>query len=84
MRTTVRLEKELMVSVKRYAAETGRTLTSLIEEALRAFIHRGRKRPARSQSIRLTTFKGRGIREGVDLDNTAALLDFMERGDAVP
>ena len=37
-RTTVRLAEDLLTRAKRKAAEEGRTLTSLIEEGLRAVI----------------------------------------------
>jgi hypothetical protein len=70
-----------MREAKEYAARTGRTLTSLIQEALRSFMRSGRKRPAAGRPP-LTTFRGRGVQPGVDLDNTAALLDLMDRGDA--
>ena len=40
MRTTVRLPDDLMKAVKRHAAETGRTLTAVIEDALRAALAR--------------------------------------------
>ena len=81
MRTTVRLDDALLTAAKRYAAESGRTLTSLIEDALRAFMARGQQKPGKKKP-RLTTYKGRGTQPGVDLDNAAALLDLMERGDA--
>lgn len=32
--------------------------------------------------VPLPVFKGGGLRPGVDLDNSAALLDLMEEGDA--
>jgi predicted transcriptional regulator len=35
MRTTVRLDEHLLSEVKKYAAETGRTLISVLEDALR-------------------------------------------------
>jgi hypothetical protein len=35
MRTTIRLDERLLVEAKKYAAETGRTLTSVLANALR-------------------------------------------------
>ena len=35
MRTTIRLDDRLLAEAKQYAAESGRTLTGLIEDALR-------------------------------------------------
>jgi len=79
-RTTVRLPGPLLGEVKKLAAETGRTLTAVLEDALREVL--ARKRPTRRPSrVRFTTFGGRGLRPGVDLDNSAALLELMERRD---
>jgi hypothetical protein len=77
MRTTVRLDERLLAEAKKRAAETGRTLTALLEDALRESLAR---RPARAgrKPVRLKTVKGDGTRPGVDLDDTAALLDLME------
>jgi hypothetical protein len=76
-RTTLRLNDNLLVEAKKLAASTGRTLTAVIEDALRAALARhGQPRPRRRPT--LTTFKGRGLLPGVDLDDTAALLDRME------
>ena len=41
MRTTVRLDDRLLADAKRYAAQSGRTLTSLIDEGLREVLARG-------------------------------------------
>jgi hypothetical protein len=77
MRTTVRLDDHLLASAKKLAAETGRTLTAVLEDALRETLAR-RNDLARRRPVRLKTVKGDGIRPGVDLDDTAALLDLME------
>jgi hypothetical protein len=77
MRTTVRLNERLLAEAKKHAAESGTTLTSLLEEALRETLAR-RSMRARSKKVRLKTVKGGGPRPGVDLDDSAALLDVME------
>ena len=66
MRTTIRLDDALLLEVKREAAETGMTLTAVIEESLRERLAR-----------RATSSEPR-TRPGVDLDDSAALLDVME------
>ncbi len=76
MRTTVRLDEHLLAEAKKHAAESGKTLTSLLEEALRESLSR-RKTHAKSKPVRLKTVKGGGVRAGVDLDDSAALLDLM-------
>jgi plasmid stability protein len=76
MRTTIRLDDDLLARAKQLAARTGRTLTAVIEEALRAALAprraRGRER------VELPTFGSGGLLPGVDLDDTASLLDAME------
>lgn len=78
MRTTVRLDDMLFRQAKKLAAETGRSLTAVIEDALREVVGRRSASSTRKEKIALPTFKGRGLRPGVDLDNSAALLDAME------
>jgi hypothetical protein len=77
MRTTIRLDDDLLREAKAYALATERTLTQLIEDALRETLARrgaGTKRPR----VPLRTFKGAGVQPGVDLDSNAALLDLMD------
>ena len=79
MRTTVRLDDELIREVKRYAAEHNQTLTSLIEQALREKLMK-RQEPLHREPFKLEVFPraGQGLQLGVDLDDSAALLDLME------
>jgi post-segregation antitoxin (ccd killing protein) len=79
MRTTIRLDERLLAEAKRYALETGRTLTAVIEDALRESLARRRQQPQR-RAVRLTTFVGDGLLPGVELDDSAALRDAMDRG----
>lgn len=77
MRTTVRLNADLLRDAKRYAAEAGTTLTALIEDGLRELLKRERSRrtaPARH----LPVFRGDGMRQGVDLDDSTSLRDVMD------
>lgn len=76
MRTTVRLPPPLMAQAKKLARETDRTLTQVIEDALRVAVARQRRPKPRTVSI--ITFKGNGVQPGVDLDDTSALLDLMD------
>ncbi|MBI5368067.1 MAG: ribbon-helix-helix protein, CopG family [Planctomycetes bacterium] len=81
MRTTIQVADEVLAEFKRFAADSHRSLGAVIEDALREVLARRRAgRPA--HRVRITTFKGRGLQPGVDLDDGAALLDLMEeRGD---
>lgn len=76
MRTTVRLPDDLMRELKRVAAESDRTMTQVIEDALRATLA-PREAPERRE-IELTIVDGRGLRPGVDLDDSRALRDLMD------
>ena len=77
MRTTIHLPDDLLVEAKRVAARSHRTLTAVIEDALRETLGR-RNRRGRAKRVRLSTFDGGGTQPGVDLDDSAALLDLME------
>jgi len=78
MRTTVRLPDPLLAQARREARRRGHTLTSLLEEGLRLAL--ARSRPARlPPRVRLPVCRaGGGTLPGVDLDDSAALLDLME------
>lgn len=80
MRTTIRLDDQLLSEAKQLAARTNRTLTAVIEDALRQALSAPRESGRRSP-VKLPTFRGDGVRPGVDLDDGAALLDIMEAGD---
>ncbi|MFL5926550.1 MAG: DUF2191 domain-containing protein [Gaiellaceae bacterium] len=79
MRTTVDLPEDLLREAKERAAREGRTLSDVLADALRA----GFVRPSRetTEAAELPTFNGGGLQAGVNLDDSAALLDLMERGD---
>ena len=80
MRTTIRIDKHVLAEAKKLAAETDHTLTAVIEEALRESLARRRKAKAKLPA-KLLTFGRGGLLPGVDLDDTAALLDLMETVD---
>lgn len=77
MRTTIRVDEPLLLKTKQLAARTNRTLTAIIEDALREMFAR-REQSTVSPTIRLITVQGQGIQPGIDLDDSAALLDLME------
>ncbi|HEX9775451.1 MAG TPA: ribbon-helix-helix protein, CopG family [Actinomycetota bacterium] len=77
MRTTLRIDDSLFAQVKELAARTRRTLTQVVEDALRETVSRGQ--PGGGRRASLPTFGGNGLQPGVDLDSTASLLDLMER-----
>jgi hypothetical protein len=80
MRTTISIDDDLLREAKQLAARTGRSLTAVVEDALREVL--GRRQPAAREPVRLITVAGNGPRPGVDLDDSAALADLMEGTDA--
>ena len=81
MRTTVRLPDDLMRAVKRLATDTDRTMTQVLEDALREVVARARREAKPQEKFSMPTYRGTGIRPGVDLEDSAALLDLMEDPD---
>jgi post-segregation antitoxin (ccd killing protein) len=83
MRTTVRLDENLLTEAKRLAIDTGRTLTQVIEDSLRMSLA-NRKTIENRKPIKLHTSKGgNGLQPGVDLSNNAALQDLMDEYDGL-
>lgn len=78
MRTTIRLDDALLRRAKAQAAASGRSLNDFIADAVRAALA---PRPKISRVMELPTFKGGSLLPGVDLDDTAGLLELMEEGE---
>lgn len=76
MRTTVRLDDDLLARAKREALDRGTTLTAVIEDALRRAL--APQVSVRDEDIALPVFRGDGLLDGVDLDDMASLLDVMD------
>jgi hypothetical protein len=76
-RTTVRLDSGLLAAARSFARDNGTTLTALIQKGLESALREGR--PARRKKIVLPVSREKGgILPGVDLNNSAALLDILE------
>lgn len=78
MRTTLTIDDELLRQAKERAARTGRTMSDIVSDALREALQR-RAAPDPGPT-HLPTSPGRP-RPGVDIDNSAALLDLMEEAE---
>lgn len=77
MRTTVRLPEQLLRRAKRKAAESGQTLTSLIEQGLNLILASG-DQPRHRRRVRLPVSSAfGGTLPGVDLNRSADLEDRM-------
>ena len=77
MRTTIYIQDELLRLAKQEAAKSGTTFTALVEDALRAALMRRKPTTTTAEKINLPTFRGRGVRPGINLDSNAELLDAM-------
>ena len=80
MRTTIRLDDGLLSEAKQAAIRTNRTLTAVIEDALRQHLAQ-QQEISELEQVRLKTVDGNGIMAGVDLDDGASLLELMEPSD---
>jgi len=80
MRITIRLDEALLAQAKKEAARRGTTLTALIEQGLRIAIARRPDAMQRPTAKLVRCNAGGGVLPGVDLNDSASLLDRMEGG----
>ncbi|MGD1073151.1 MAG: DUF2191 domain-containing protein [Bryobacteraceae bacterium] len=78
LRTTVRLEESLLEQAKAEAARRNKTLTALIEEGLRLALVNPRTPVRRKKASLPVSRQTGGTRAGVDINNSAGLLDILE------
>lgn len=83
MRTTLTIDSAVLAAFKQQAAETHRTLSGVIEAALREHLARQRD-VAATKPVEFPIVGGRGVRPGVDLSRNAALFGFLDGDDAAP
>ncbi len=80
MRTTIKIDDTLLAEAKTRAADSGRTLNTVVEDALReSFARRAVADPTARPE--LPVFRGARLVPGVDLDDGAVLLEQMERAE---
>lgn len=78
MRTTLTIDSTVLAAFKQQAAESHRTLSGVIETALREHLARQRDL-ADTRPVDFPVVGGRGVRPGVDLTRNAALFGFLDR-----
>lgn len=81
MRTTIRIDDELYREVRERAARSGRTVTAVLEDAVRKGL-RAPEQGAVGRYVVRPTGAG-GLRPGVDLTSDASLADVMDDGAGV-
>jgi hypothetical protein len=72
------MDDDLLAQVRLLAARSGRTMTAVIEDALREMLSR-QGSVSKKEPVKLTTVSGHGLQPGIDLDDSAALLEIMEK-----
>ena len=77
VRTTLTIDDHLLAECKKVAAQTHRTLSYVIQDALRETLMRRHEAAAR-QPVRLPVIGGGGLQPGVDLDDNARTLELLE------
>jgi hypothetical protein len=84
MKATLEIDEDLLTTAEQAASEQGQILSAFIEKALRvacAFSPKGltaRQGPGNGKRVELPTFRGKGLRPGVNLNDSAGLLELME------
>jgi hypothetical protein len=78
MRTTVRIDDALLAEAKAYAARHNRSLTSVLEDALRELLSRHGERTERAP-VKLDVFYGDGLMPGVEIDSSARMHELLDQ-----
>lgn len=77
MRTTISIDGELLKKARVHAAQKRRSLSALIEDALREVLARRSRITRQATRARLPVVKGKAI-PGVDYDSFASLMELTE------
>ena len=77
MRTTIRLDDQLLADAKAFALQTGKTLSAVIADGLREVLGR-RDQNGERKPVKLPRMSGNGLQPGANIDSNADLLDLME------
>jgi hypothetical protein len=76
MRTTIRIKDDILNQAKKRAAEEGRTLTSLIEEALALAVTKPKRTRRGRVDLPVSKASG-GVLPGIDLNRSCDLEEAM-------
>ncbi len=74
----IRLDDGLLEQARAAARQRHRTVTSLIEEGLRLVLTNEKPGSRRAKVVLPVSRETGGVLPGVDLNNSASLLDLME------
>ncbi|MBX7147744.1 hypothetical protein K1X76_01550 [bacterium] len=65
MKTTIEISDPLLKQTKRYMAEKGLTLRSVVEESLRIFLGTNKKKAPHTFKFRNASVRGKGLAAGI-------------------
>jgi len=82
MVTKLEINDDILAAAEQVASRQGQTLSAFVEQALREALPESRSGAPKRARIELPTFRGRGLQSGVNLDDSASLLDLMESSHA--
>lgn len=69
MGAKLEINEDLLAAAEQVASRRGQSLSAFVEQVLR---------DAFREQVELPTFRGQGLQPGVNLDDSAALLELME------
>ena len=76
MRTTIRINDDLLKRAKKHATDEGRTLTSLVEDGLALIL--SKPKTNRRKRVKLPVSKATGgVLPGIDLNRSSDLEEVM-------
>ena len=75
MRTSINIDDQLYFEAKKLATESKKSFANVIEDALRRILV---KQDVKKTPVSLVTMQGKGLKHGVDLDNSQSLNDIMD------
>ena len=79
MRTTFNIDDGLLEEARLQARQKKITLGEVVSSALRLGLFRAHGSSSAAATAPLKTFRGDGMQAGIDLHNSAELLEIMER-----
>ena len=77
MRTTIKIDDEIFAELKKAAANEGRTLAAVVEDALRESLARRRQQDVEPSFV-LPTFGDTGLVPGVTVETMSAVIEQEE------
>jgi hypothetical protein len=82
MRTTVTIDDSLYANAKVHAAQSGRGVGAVIEDALRDYLERATSAHA-SDFVPLPTMRSGGVRPGIDLNDMSSVYELLDEGEGL-